>query len=48
MTSEENIRAKIEFFFKRICELQQEPCDVAIEHEADHQGEERTGDGKDQ
>lgn len=43
MTSEENVRTKLEFFFKRICELEQEPCDVAIEHEADHQ-EERTGE----
>ena len=44
MTSEENIRAKLEFFFKRICELEKESCDDTIEHEA----EERTGDGKDQ
>lgn len=42
MTAEENVRTKLEFFFKRICELEQEPCDDTIE--ADHQGEERTGE----
>ena len=28
MTREENIRAKLEFFFKRICELEQEPMQI--------------------
>lgn len=42
MTAEENIKTKLEFLFKRICELEQEPCDDMIEHEADYQDEERT------
>jgi len=40
MTSEENVRTKLEFFFKRICELEQEPCDDTIEHEAEERTEE--------